>query len=478
MPAASSTGSGSSATELAFRSALEQAELVRRGEVSSLELVELYLERIERIDPRLNSFVTLCHEEARAEARAPRPGPFSGVPLPIKDLDEVADVRTTLSTRAFADHVPAGDRGVVRRLRAAGFVVLGKTNTPELGLIPLTHSALNGICRNPWDLTRTPGGSSGGAAAAVAAGLAPAAQGSDGGGSIRIPASCCGLVGLKPTRGRVSPAPYGDVYGLSTAGPLTRTVADAAAILDAIAGNEPGDPHLCPPPARPFLAEAATDPGRLRVALALEPPLGVPLDPACERAAREAAALLDELGHEVEETEVPWRDDEALEWFLRLWQTIPTLYGEPALAQMEPLARELGARAYELSSAEYVQAVVRLQALARRTAGFCARFDAVLTPTLALPPVPVDWLDGVEPLAQFERNARFSPYTSIVNVAGLPAVSLPLSSTDDGLPVGVQLIGRAADEATLIRVSAQLETARPWRQRLPPAAGFQGAAPG
>jgi len=453
---------------LAFASALEQAALVAAGEVSSVELVELYLGRIETHDPQLNAFVTVCAEQALAEAREPRPGPFSGVPLPIKDLDEVAGVRTTLSSRAFAGWIPPTDRASVARLRRAGFVVIGKTNTPELGLIPLTNSELNGICRNPWNTTRTPGGSSGGAAAAVAAGLAPAAQGSDGGGSIRIPSSCCGLFGLKPSRGRVSPAPFGDVYGLSSSGPITRTVADAAAMLDVLAGNELGDPHLCPPPERPFADEVGADPGALRVAVTTEAPLQAPVDPACVRATEEAAALLESLGHRVEADTPPWRDDDLLLHFMRLWQTIPALYGDEAVSRMGPLARAFAELAGETSSSDYVRAVLQLQLLARRVVGFFARYDLVLTPTLALPPVPVDWVDDEEDaLARFARGGLFSPFTPLVNVTGQPAVSVPLHWTDDGLPVGVQLIGRPADEATLLRVSAQLETARPWRDRRP-----------
>src|SRR5712691_3850126 len=227
-------------SDLAFATATEQAALVRSGEVSPVELVETYLERIEQLDPQLNAYVTVCADEALAAARTaaaePADRPFHGVPLPIKDLSETAGIRTTFSSRAFADYVPDFDVAVVRRLKEAGFIVLGKTNTPELGITAVTESELNGPCRNPWDTTRTPGGSSGGAAAAVAAGLAPAAHGSDGGGSIRIPASCCGLFGIKPARGRVSPAPYGDVLaGLATSGPITRSVRDAAALLDAMA---------------------------------------------------------------------------------------------------------------------------------------------------------------------------------------------------------------------------------------------------
>jgi amidase len=453
---------------LAFASATEQAELIRRGEVGSEELVRLYLDRIERLDPQLNAYVTVAAEQALAEARSPRPGPFSGVPLPVKDLAETAGIRTTLSTRGLAEHVPARDVHVVARLRAAGFVVLGKTNTPELGLTPLTHSALNGICRNPWDRSRTPGGSSGGAAVAVAAGLAPAAHGSDGGGSIRIPASCCGIYGLKPSRGRVSPAPYGDLFGLSTAGPLTRTVADAAAILDAIAGNELGDPYLCPPPARPFAAEVGADPGRLRIAWTTEPPLDTEVDAACAQAVEAAARLLAELGHDVVEATPAWGSDELLPAFTRLWQASPALYGPAVHAGLEPLGAALADAAHATSSVDYLLAVAALQTAARRVVSFWADHDLLLTPTLALPPVPVDWHDDEpDPWAQFAKNARFTPFTPIVNVTGQPAASLPLHWSAEGLPIGVQLIGRPADEATILRVSAQLEAARPWRDRRP-----------
>lgn len=390
------------------------------------------------------------------------------MPLPIKDLSETAGIRTTLSTRAFASYVPDRDVSAVARLRAAGFVVIGKTNTPELGLIPLTSSELNGTCRNPWDLSRTPGGSSGGAAAAVAAGLAPAAHGSDGGGSIRIPASCCGLYGLKPTRGRISSAPYGDLYGLSTAGPIARTVADAAAMLDAMAGNEPGDPYVCAPPPRPFLAEAGADPGRLRIAFTDEPPVETEVDPACALAVREAAALLESLGHEVEKTAPPWRSDELGPLFTRIWQTMPALYGAEALAQMEPLARALAEAATSVSSVDYLLGLAQVQAYARQVVSFWRDVDLVLTPTLALPPVAVDWnADVQDPLARFEANSRFTPFTPVVNVTGQPAASVPFAWTGDGLPVGVQLIGRHGDEATILRVSAQLEAARPWRGRRP-----------
>lgn len=453
---------------LAFLPALEQARLVREGEVSSVELVQEYLDRIEQIDPRVNAYVTVCAEQALAAAQSPRPGPFSGVPLPIKDLVETAGIRTTFSSRAFANHVPKDDVEVVRRLRAAGFVLIGKTNTPEFGTTAVTESELNGVCRNPWDPSRTPGGSSGGAAAAVAAGLAPIAHATDGGGSIRIPASCCGLFGLKPSRGRVSPAPYGDTYGLSTPGPIARTVADAAAFLDAIAGLVPGDPYVAPPPEQPFAEEVGVPPGRLRIALALEPPHPAPVDPVCATAANDAATLLEELGHEVEAVTPP-QTAETLELFAVVWQTIPTLYPVEDASLMEPRNEAFAERARATSSVDYLKAFARLQVHARALAVLFAQYDAVLTPTLALPPVPVGWvLESADPWQQYARAAEFTPFTPAVNVAGLPAVSVPFAWTDDGLPLGIHLIGRAAEESTLIRLASQLEQAKPWGDKLPP----------
>ena len=453
---------------LAFLPALEQARLVREGEVSPRELVELYLGRIERIDPALNAYVTVVADQALAWADSPPPGPFSGVPLPIKDLVETAGIRTTFSSRAFADYVPDQDMELVRRLKAAGFVVIGKTNTPEFGITAVTESELNGLGRNPWNREHTPGGSSGGAAAAVAAGLAPIAQGSDGGGSIRIPASCCGVFGIKPTRGRVSPAPRGDPYGLSVAGPLARTVADAAAFLDAIAGPVPGDPYIAGPPERPFLEEVGADPGRLRIGLALEPPHPVPVDEACVAAATDAARLLEELGHVVEPASLP-QNEEALRLFAIVWATIPGLYPVTDVALLEPLNAAFYAQAQEITSMDYVRAYAGLQLAGRGFAEACAPYDVVLTPTLAKPPVPVGWVrEPEDPWKQYARAGMFTPFTPPVNVAGLPAASVPLSWTEDGLPVGVHLIGPAGGEAILIRLASQLEEARPWRDRLPP----------
>jgi amidase len=458
--------------ELAFLSAVEQARLIREGKVSSVELVELYLERIARIDPALNAFVTVRPEEALAEARAADDAsgdaPFRGVPIAIKDLTATAGIRTTYSSRAYVDYVPDFDTAVARRLREAGFVILGKTNTPEFGTTAFTESDLNGATRNPWDPERTPGGSSGGAAAALAAGLLPIAHGTDGGGSIRIPASCCGVFGLKPSRGRVSAAPFTSLEGLSTSGPISRSVADAAHLLDVLAGYEPGDPWWAPSPERPFAEEATKPPGSLRVAVTAAPPVDTPVDPECVAALASAAALLAELGHDVVEATPPWTEPGLERTFIAVWQVGPALHPIDDLSLMTPLNRGLVESASASSAADYARAVVRLQALARRTVAFWQGFDIVLTPTLALPPVPIGWQEEVDgAIEQLLRNTVFTPFTAIANLTGLPAVSLPLHSTADELPIGVQAIGPPAGDAVLLRLAAQVEEARPWAERRP-----------
>jgi len=459
--------------DLAFLPAVEQARLVRDGAVSSVELTELYLKRIARLDPRLNAFVTVRAEEALADARAADEeaggAPFRGVPIAIKDLTATAGTRTTFSSRAYAEFVPGFDMAVVRRIREAGFVILGKTNTPEFGTTAFTESELNGATRNPWSPERTPGGSSGGAAAALAAGLTPVAHGSDGGGSIRIPASCCGVFGLKPSRGRVSSAPFTSLEGLATAGALSRSVEDAAALLDVMAGYEAGDPWWAPPPERPFAAEIGEPAGRLRVAVTHEPPIPVAVAPACSAALDEAARLLAELGHDVVEETPPWRDPDLMHTFITVWQVGPALQpiDEPAL--LTPLNRGLVESARACSAVDYVRAVAALHTLARRIVSFWDDHDVVLTPTLALPPVPIGWQEAVDgPIEQLLRNAEFTPFTAVVNLTGQPAVSLPLHWSDEGLPIGVQAIGPPAGDALLLRLAAQIEEARPWAGRRPP----------
>jgi amidase len=462
--------------ELAFTPALELAARVRAREVSPVELAELYLGRIEQLDPQLNAYVTVDADGALAAARtaeaAPSAAPFHGVPISIKDLTETAGLRTTYSTKAHAANVPTSDAAAVRRIRDAGFVVLGKTNTPEFGTIAMTESELNGACRNPWDTSRTPGGSSGGAAAATAAGLCAVAHGSDGGGSIRIPASCCGLFGIKPSRGRVSPAPYGSgTLGLGTSGPIARTVRDAAALLDALAGYETGDSFIAPAPDRPFLAETDLAPGRLRIAITTTPPIQVPVDPVCVSAAEAAAELLGELGHEVVHATPPWESDELIPDFIRIWQVGPATAGIDDLRLLEPINRMLADQARETPSTEHAAAIMQLQRVARRVIAFWDDIDVLVTPTLAMAPVPIGWTfeetDG-DPHLAFARQWLFTPFTAVLNVTGQPAMSVPLHWSEACLPIGVQFVGKPFGESTLFRLAAQLEEARPWSDRRPP----------
>jgi len=449
-----------------LQDALALAADIRAGAVSPRELAEQAIARIDATNRDLNFLVTDCFEQALGAE--PADGPFRGVPMLVKDLTETAGVRTTFSSRAFADYVPQADSAVVRRLRSAGFVILGKSNTPEFGITCVTESDLNGACRNPWNQSVTPGGSSGGAAAAVAAGALPLAHGSDGGGSIRIPASCCGLFGLKPARGRVSPAPY--VSGsleLGQSGGLSVTVRDAAEFLDVVAGYEPGDAHWAPPPRRPYLDEVGDDPGRLRIALTTEPPIPFPVDPRVTAVARGAADALAELGHDVVERTLPWVDEALLSVFARLWQISPALYPVTDETLLMPINRALAERARETSSVEFARAVGALQMLARRVVSVWDEVDVVLTPTLAKTPVPIGWIfEPEDPWEQFDRGGEFTPFTPLVNVTGQPAASVPFGSVD-GLPVGIQLIGPPAGEAVLFRLAAQLESAHPWADRLP-----------
>jgi len=386
----------------------------------------------------------------------------------VKDLTETAGVRTTFSSRAFADYVPETDAAVVRRMKEAGFVVLGKSNTPEFGITAVTESDLNGACRNPWNTELTPGGSSGGAASAVAAGVLALAHGSDGGGSIRIPAACCGLFGLKPSRGRVSPAPF--VSGsleLSQNGPLSVTVRDAAAFLDVLAGYEWGDAHVLPAPERPFVEEVGRDPGRLRIAFTDVAPIPYPVEPAAVAVARAAADALAGLGHDVIEGTPPWRDENLLRAFAVLWQTSPTLFPVRDRSLLMPLNRALAESADRASSVALAEATVALQRAARRVVAFWVDVDVVLTPALAKLPVPIGWVfEPDDPWEQFRRGGQFTPFTPLVNVTGQPAACVPFDVVD-GMPVGIQLIGPPVGEALLLRLAGQLELARPWADRLP-----------
>lgn len=463
-------------TDLAFLPAVEQARLIREGRVSPVEIVSDYLDRIERLDGAINSFVTvsdLAMDEARAAEAAigtDEVGPLHGVPISVKDLHDTAGIATTHSSTAFAGNIPAADSSTVRRLRDAGAILLGKTNAPELGTWPVTESTLNGVCRNPWDLDRTSGGSSGGAAAALAAGLCALSHGSDGGGSIRIPASCCGVFGLKPARGRVSRSPNTDLFaGLSTEGPLARSVADAAAMLDVISGYETGDPYWAPDPERPFQDEVGAPPGKLRIGFTSKPPIDAEVDPACVDAVEAAAKLLESLGHEVEPAQPAWRDDLLYMHFFNLWMLIPAAYGVVDYSLLEPTNRAFGELSEQTSAATVIRSGLELGAIARRIVAFWDDYDLLLTPTLAMEPVPVGWLfEDADPGMQFARAGFFTPFTPPFNLSGQPAASLPLAWNPAGLPIGVQLVAGPAEEATLIRVCAQIEEANPWAHRLPP----------
>lgn len=456
--------------------ALEQGELVRRCDVSPAELADHYLARVESLDD-VGAFVTVVHEQAHRRAaevaiRPPAQCPLWGVPTAIKDLNLTAGVRTTFGSAAFADYVPDVSDNVTLRIEASGMVSLGKTNTPEFGSPCYTEPDVAPPAVTPWDRSRTAGGSSGGAAAAVAAGLVPVAQGSDGGGSIRIPASCCGLVGLKPTRGRISGAPmYGDPLGLATAGPIARTVRDAAALLDVLAGREPGDPFWAPEPEGRFLDACERPPGRLRIARFIEPVIAdVAVDAECVAAYEAASALLESLGHEIEDVPVPL-PPESVPVFETCWAVLTALSVVPPDEEplLRPLTRWLTERGRAVSGPDFGLAIGAMRRFAAQALAALAPYDAVLTPTLAtVPPLVGALRDDADPARDFERQKAFTPWTSAWNVTGMPAVSLPLHWTADGLPVGVMLAARPAEEGLLLSLSAQVEEAVGGFSRTPP----------
>jgi amidase len=466
--------------DLAFAGPGALADAVRAQEVTPRELVELYLRRIEQIDPRLNAFRTVMAEEALAAAdqmgaaNAGDAGLLAGVPVAVKDDQPVQGQPMTYGSRA-TDPTPQGaDAEVVSRLRAAGAIPIGITNVPELMIFPWTASDANGITRNPWDPSRTPGGSSGGSAAAVAAGLAAAATGSDGGGSIRIPAACCGLVGMKPSRGRVSMQPQGEGWlGLSTFGALARTVADSALLLDVLQGASPNDRYRLPPAQESFAAAAAREPGRLRIAVSRKVPAGLiaPLSGDQRLAFDRAARLLAELGHDVVERD-PAYGLLSLE-FTQTWLAgIDHEFSQLARPELaEASTRRLaatGRRLVPLRRRELLRN--RREAKVEGVLGLWNEVDVLLTPGLARTALPAaGGYNRAAPIA-FDRAARFIPYFPVFNVTGQPAISLPAGHGSDGLPLSVQLVGRIGDEATLYSLAAQIEAARPWAAERPPLA--------
>ena len=459
--------------ELLFEPIDVLADRVRSRELSARELVTSALERIEALDPSLNAFVEVDADGALAAAEAigpDDPRAFAGVPFAVKANTPVAGRLHTLGSKLLADRRADHDAYLVERLRAAGFVIVGMTNLPEFGILPTTEPRHGGPTRNPHDLSRTPGGSSGGSAAAVAAGMVPAAHANDGGGSTRIPAACCGLVGLKGSRGRVSRGPdSGDAF-LVVDGALTRTVAEAAAMLDILSGYEAGDATWAPPPAEPFTASVLREPGRLRIAVSLDNALDAPVDPECERAVRETADRLAGLGHEVVEAAPASLSPELLGLFTALFGPAISmgiawgerLAGRPATdEEIEPLSRALKGISDGISSVEYLLALTRLQAVARGIIAFFADYDLLLTPALAERPLPIGECTGTgaDPMADFARPGRFTPYTAIFNVTGQPAITLPVRWGEDGLPTSVQLVAKPLAEDTLLQAATQLEAA-------------------
>jgi amidase len=464
--------------------ACEQAELVRTGQASPAELVDAAIERIERVNPRLNAVIHERFDKARAEARGDLPaGPFRGVPLLLKDLGARAagdphhnGMRVLKEAGWTEDH----DQAMVARFRQAGFVIVGRTNVPEMGSTITTEPVAYGPSRNPWEPGHSTGGSSGGSAAAVAAGLVPAAHGNDGGGSIRIPASECGLVGLKPNRARVSQGPdVGESWMGGTAdGVLTRSVRDTAAIIDCIAGYEPGDPYPAPALPRPLATEVGAEPGALRVGVLDHPLMGdVPAEPETAAAATAAGALLERLGHKVEAAHPAAMEEQEFQahfvnvvaaataadldyWGRRLGRPVTDADVEPDNATFAALGRSL-------SASDYVTSVGWLHGYQRRMARWWAAdgFDVLVTPVLNAPPPPIGWLS--DPEHGMQRVIAMLQYTAQFNITGQPAVSLPLAWSGQGLPIGVQFVGAFGREDVLIRLAAQLEAAQPWADRHP-----------
>lgn len=466
--------------------ALGLADLVRRGKVEPRALLEAAIERVEARNGAVNAVIMPLYDHARRAIADGLPdGPFRGVPFLVKDLAvSIAGVSMTRGSRFFADSPPAtADSEHGRRLKRAGLVIFGRTNTCEMGMSLTCEPRHYGPTRNPWDLSRISGGSSGGAAAAVGARMLPMAHASDGFGSIRAPAACCGVVGLKPTRARNTMAPYAGegLGGLSTEHAVTLTVRDCAALLDATCGSGPGDPYVAPSPARPFLDEAGTPPTVLRVAVARAAPHGVPVEPESLRVLDETATLCRALGHRVEHAEPEIDGAAVVPTFLSLAaaNTVvnlgshPTAGRPPRQDEVERVTWNTAKMGERVTGADYVRATQTAHRLGRQMAAFHSRFDVLLTPGLAMLPVPLGWIDMMmEDVDEYWRRVfAFSPFTVWFNLTGQPAMALPLGRSASGLPVAVQLVAGHGGEATLFRLAAQLEAAKPWFDRRPPVVG-------
>src|SRR5215813_1905490 len=443
--------------------AIGLATLVRDKQISASELLDAAIERVESRNAAVNAVVSRLYDEARRAIEAGLPdGPFTGVPFLLKDIGAtLAGTATTLGSRMFATFVADHDSELVARYRRSGLAIFGKTNTPEFGIVSTTEPQLFGPTKNPWNLAHSPGGSSGGAAAAVASGMVPAAHGNDGGRTIRIPASCCGLFGLQPTRARTPMGPdVGEGWGgMAVSHAITRTVRDSAALLDATSGPDVGDPYWAPPPTRPFLDEVGVDPGRLRIGYTTATPDGDPGHPDCVAAAEHAARLCASLGHEVTETGWPGFTPEvgatigtiitaAASWIIRYW--IRRVGREPDGDEIEPLNRALWQAGERVTAAQWLTAMEDAQRFSRRVARFLTGFDAFLTPTMSTPPLPIGAMAATpdDPWRSLEISGQTVRYAGVVaNLTGNPAMSVPLCWNDDGLPVGVHFLGRYGDEA-------------------------------
>jgi amidase len=468
--------------EYAKYDGLGLAELVAKKDVSAAELVEEAIARAEKHNPKLNAVVFKTYDRARSAAKLPLQGRFAGVPFLLKDI---LGAQKGVPTRQGSNFLPPApsphDATLVRRFTGAGLISIGKTNVPEFGLVPTTEPAIYGPCNNPWELDHSTGGSSGGSGAAVAAGVVPIAHANDGGGSIRVPGSANGLVGLKPTRGRNPLGPdLGDIMGgLVCEGVLTRSVRDTAAVLDATAGNEPGDPYWAPPKPKSYLDESQTPPGKLRIAVSPETLFGKKYDPECTAAIQETAKLLTSLGHHVEEANPPVAVDMLMQAFMPVWASgLAMLIDGTALvtnrtpheSDFQGMTWGLYQMGKTISAAQYQMCWFQLHAISRQVAHFHESYDVWMATTLAAPPVRNGTFDFHEkdPLKAFAPIIDYLPVTPLQNATGQPAITLPLHWAANGLPVGVHFAGRFGDETTLLRLAGQLEQAQPWANKHPP----------
>jgi amidase len=471
------------ANELHKFDATAQAELIRKKEIKPIELVEAVIDLIEKINPGINVIVTKMYDVARAEVKSGlKDAPFSGVPFLLKDLlAAYKGVPMSSGSRYLKNYTPNQDSELVSRYKRAGMIVVGKTNTPEFGILPTTEPELFGAARNPWNTGYTTGGSSGGSAAAVAAGIVPIAHANDGGGSIRIPASCCGVFGLKPTRARNPLGPnFGDIFsGLVVEHAVSRTVRDSALLLDATSGYMLGDPYCAPAPVRPFIKEIGADTGKLRIAFFNEAPLGTAVHKDCIAAVEDAAGLLRDLGHEVVNTAPAINGEMMSNCFTAIWasgvnwtiQSMSSLIGRiPAEDELEPCTNALNEMGKKVSASDYLLAVQYFQILTRQIAEFMKNYDILLTPTLGSPPLKLGSFASTpeNPIQGMHVATEFVPFTPICNITGQPAMSVPLYWNAEGLPIGTHFMGRYGDEATLFRLASQLEQARPWINRRVP----------